>query len=222
MPDIQVEFMGATVTGSPSVKNLGVVFHQNMTFSAHVDDVVRRCTGPLSGLRHSRNALPSDTLSTIVQVLVVSNVRYCISVYGVCGVTQMARLQRLLNFGARVISGRRKFEQFSDVLKDLEWLTAANLHLYHSLTLLQQMLTAGQPESLYNSLTTRGDIHHRLTRQADRLDRPVIRTESGRRRFLFSAVTAHNGLPQTLRDMGPRRFRRNLRGYLLAAQNDDD
>ena len=90
------------------------------------------------------------------------------------------------------------------------------------LTLLQQVLTAGQPQSLYNSLTTRGDIHHRLTRQADRLDRPVIRTESGRRRFLFSAVAAHNGLPQTLRDMSPRRFSRNLREYLLAAQNDDD
>ena len=219
MPQIQVEFMGAMVVGSRTVKNLGVVFDQNMTFSAHVDDVVRRCTGLLCGLSHSRHSLPRDTLQTIVQALVVSTLRYCISVYGVCGITQMARLQKMFNFGARVISGRRKYDHISDVLKDLNWLTVGNLHQYHSLTLLKQILFAGQPESLYSSLVTRGDIHHRVTRQADRLDRPVIRTDSGRRRFLFSAVTAYNALPQSLRDMGPRRFRPELREYLLTKQS---
>ena len=133
----------------------------------------------------------------------------------------MARLQRLLNFGARVISGRRKFEHISDVLRDLEWLTVGNLHRYHSVTLLKQMLSTGLPELLYRGLATRGDIHHRVTRQADRLDRPVIRTDSGRRRFLFSAVTAYNALPQSLCDMCPPRFRRNLRKYLLETQNGD-
>ena len=222
MPQIQVEFMGATILGSRTVKNLGVVFDQNMTFSAHVDDFVRRCTGLLSGLSHSRHSLPQSTLSTIVQALAVSPVRYCISVYGVCGTTQIARLQKLLNFGARVISGRRKYDHISDVLEDLKWLTAGNLHLYHSLTSLKHMLSTGQPETLYSSLVSRGDIHHRMTRQADRLDRPAIRTDSGRRRFLFSAVTAYNALPQSLRDMAPRRFRWKLRKHLLANQNGDD
>ena len=222
MPHIQLEFMGTTILSSRSVKNLGVVFDQNITFLAHVDDVVRRCTGMLIGLSHCRHALPQDTLSTVVQALVVSSIRYCISVYGVCGSTQMARLQKLLNFGARVISGRRKFDHISDVLKLLKWLTAENLHRYHSLTLLKRILSTGQPETLHNSLVTRGDIHHRLTRQADRLDRPVIRTESGRRRFLYSAVTAYNALPQNLREQGPRLFQRNLRKHLLASQSSDD
>ena len=222
MPQMQIDFMGATISGSRTVKNLGVVFDQNMTFSAHVDDVVRRCTGLLSGLSHSRHALPQNTLSTIVQALVASSLRYCISVYGVCGSTQMARLQKLLNFGARVISGRRKYDHISDVLRDLKWLTAEHLHQYHSLTLLKQMLSAGQPETLCSSLVTRGDIHHRATRQADRLDRPAVRTDAGRRRFLFSAVTAYNALPQNLRDMGPRRFRWNLRKHLLLKQNGCD
>ena len=53
MPQTKVEFMGTTILGSRTVKNLGVVFDQNMTFSAHVDHVVQRCTGLLSGLSHS-------------------------------------------------------------------------------------------------------------------------------------------------------------------------
>ena len=222
MPRIQIEFMGTTILGSHSVKNLGVVFDQNLTFSAHVDDVVRRCTGLLSGLSHSRHALPQDTLSAVVQALVVSAIRYCISVYGVCGSTQTTRLQKLLNFGARVISGRRKYDHISDVLKDLEWLTARNLYWYHSLTLLNRILSTGQPETLYDRLETRGDVHRRLTRQADQLDRPVIRTESGRRRFLYSAVTAYNALPQNIRETGPRQFQRSLRKHLLAGQSGGD
>ena len=131
----------------------------------------------------------------------------------------MVRLQKLLNYGARVISGRRKFDHISDVLKDLEWLTAKNRHQYHSLTLLKRILANGQPETLYDSLVTRGDVHGRVTRQADQLARPTIHTESGSRRFLYSAVTAYNALPQALREMGPRLFPRNLRKHLLERQN---
>ena len=40
MPQIQIDFMDATIYGSHTVKNLGVVFHQNIAFLAHVDDVV--------------------------------------------------------------------------------------------------------------------------------------------------------------------------------------
>ena len=86
------------------------------------------------------------------------------------------------------------------------------------MTLLKQMLSTGQPEQLHGSLVTRGDVHHRNTRQAGQLHRPAIRSESGRRRFLFAAVAEYNTLPQCLRDMGPRQFRANLRDHLITNQ----
>ena len=72
LPTFSIKFMGAAVSGSPTVRNLGVVFDQCMTFAPHTDDVVRRCTGILIGLSHSRHSLPRDTLSTLVQSLVIS------------------------------------------------------------------------------------------------------------------------------------------------------
>ena len=120
--------MGATVACSPTVRNLGVVFDQHMTFSAHIDDVVRKCTGALCGLSHSRHCLPQSTLVRLVEGLVVSLMRYCVVVYGSAGnKTQLGRLQRLLNFCARVISGRRKYDHISYVLRELGWLTASNM-----------------------------------------------------------------------------------------------
>ena len=218
LPPISVKFMGATVAGSPTVRNLGVVFDQTMTFSAHVDDVVKRCTGLLIGLSHCRHSLPQATLTTLVQGLVTSLVRYCICVYGTCNAGQTARLQKLLNFGARVISGRRKFDHISDVLRQLEWLTASNMYLYHSLTLLKRILETSQPESLYSRILSRRDVHHRETRQCDQLQTPAIRTEAGRRRFLCSIVTAFNSLPAAIRDLSTPQFKTELRKHIMQTQ----
>ena len=219
LPPVTVQFMGAAVTGSTSVRNLGVMFDQCMTFSSHVSDLVQRCTGLLCGLAHSRHCLPQSVLVTLVQGLVVSRIRYCISVYGVTSQTEIGRLQKLLNFAARVISGRRKFDHISDVLRNLNWLSSDGLYQYHALTLLHRILSSNMPESLAACLTTRRDIHQHCTRQSEQLVTPRIRTEAGRRRFLYSAVNTYNGLPVDLRALAPGRFKPAVRTYLLESQN---
>ena len=218
LPPINVKFMGTTVAGSSTVRNLGVVFDQTMTFSAHIDDVVRRCTGTLCGLSHSRHCLPQSTLVRLVEGLVVSVIRYCITVYGCANRTQMGRLQRLLNFGARVISGRRRYDHISDVLRELGWLTAENMFLYHGLTLLNKIRCASEPESLARGLITRHDVHHRSTRQSSQLVTPQIRSESGRRRFLYHMPTKFNGLPPAMRDLRPSIFKHDVQNLLLRSQ----
>ena len=127
-------------------------------------------------------------------------------------------MERLLNFGARVISGRCKYDHISDVLKNLRWLSAENMWRFHSVTLPKKMLVTGQPESLRERVVTCGSVHGRATRQADALETPAIRTESGRRRFLFSAVSLYNSLSLTLRDLGPQQFKIQYCKRLLRAQ----
>ena len=60
-----------------------------------------KCTGILIALSHARHVMPARTLKVVVQALVLSIVRYCMSVYGSCGVTRMARVQKIINFCAR-------------------------------------------------------------------------------------------------------------------------
>ena len=218
IPSVTVKFMGATVAGSPTVRNLGVVFDQTMTFSAHIDDVVRRCTGTLCGLSHSRHCLPRSAVQRLVEGLVLSLIRYCVTVYGSANRTQLSRLQRLMNFGARVVSGRRKYDHISDALRELNWLSAENMYRYHGLTLLNKIRCTAEPESLSSSLVTRRDAHRRITRQAGQLVTPKIRSESGRRRFLYSMVTEFNGLPTAMRDMRPHVFKQEVRDWLLREQ----
>ena len=148
----------------------------------------------------------------------MSSVRYCISVYGTSGATQRARLQKLLNFGARVESGRRKFDHVSDVLEGLQWLSADNWWRFHSLTVLKRTIYSGQTESLAKGIVTRGSVHNRRTRQANIIDTTSIHTESGRRRFLYSVVSEYDALPQAIRDLSPAQFRVQYRSHLLQTQ----
>ena len=111
--------------------------------TTHTGDVVRRCTGTLCGLSHSRHSLPQSVLPTLVQGLVFSVIRYCLSVYGATNTTQRKRLQKLVRFAARVVSGRRKYDHVSDVIEARGWLNADSMYSYHCLVLLHKMLAFG-------------------------------------------------------------------------------
>ena len=93
LPPITVKFGGAIIGSSSSVKNLGVQLDRHLSFQEHVDAMTAKCTGILIALSHARHVIPASTLKIIVEALVLSVVRYCMSVYGSCGVTQMHRIQ---------------------------------------------------------------------------------------------------------------------------------
>ena len=116
--------------------------------SRHIDHVTAKSTGILIGLMHARHVIPNNALRVIVQALVQSIIRYCLSVYGACGDTQLHRVQKLLNFSARVISGRRKYDHVRDVLRDLQWLDARQLVRYHRMCMVHATLTSGTPEEI--------------------------------------------------------------------------
>ena len=221
LPPITLNFMNTAMTGSSSVKNLGVLFDQCMTFNDHVDDVTRRCTGMMRGLSHTRHSVTEPIMVTLLQGLVLSVVRYCISVYGACSGTQIQRVQKLINFAARVISGRRKFDHISDVIRRLGWLRAEQLCKYHCLTTLKKILMTGQPNVISSALTSRHSVHGRNTRQYDQLQTPMIRTEAGRKRFLYLTVTNYNGLPSSVRDAPTiGAFKVRLKRHLLEQQEE--
>ena len=221
LPPISITFSGSTITCASSVKNLGVWFDSDMSFVTHTNEVVRRCTGSLCGLSHSRHSLPKSVLITLIQGLVFSVLRYCLSVYGASNVTQRGRLQKLVRFAARVVSGRRKYDHVSDVIDDLGWLSVDSMHRYRYLVLLRRMLVTSEPENLAGNLVTRQSVHGRDTRQSDMLLTPVIRSESGRRRYLFTAVSEYNELPPALRNLSYPAFKRGLKEYLREQERAD-
>ena len=216
MAPVSITFNGSQIPQSATVQNLGVVFDKHLNFQEHISLVTRKCTGTLIALSHARHVIPSTTLPCLVQALVISMVRYCLSVYGSCSQTQIHRIQKILNFGARVVSGRKSREHISDVISSLGWMNSQQLIDYHTVCAIHTALTTGQPSDISRTIGhTASQRHDHDTRQANRLTLPSIRTEAGRRRLCYRGVTLFNELGVTS-DQNNIRFRRTLRSKILS------
>ena len=185
-----------------------------MTFRPHMDLLSGRCTGILLGLGAARHWLPRDVLTALVDCFVLSQLRYCASVFGNASCETRDRMQKLINFGARVVTGRRKKEHISDAVRSLKWLSAAALYQYSTITRFRAVLHTGEPPSLSSNIMTNSDIHVNNTRSSSQFRQPRVRSQLGKRTFAYSAPGLYNALPQSVRESGGT-FKDTLKDYLL-------
>ena len=133
--------------GQCRLLGLGVVFDGTLSWEAHVSELSRRCMGVLIGLSHARQCLPDGVLKTIVTALVISRVQYSLTVYGNGSQKNFDRLQKILNFAARVIFGRRKFDHVSDLRDLIGWMPPKFMADYHTLITARKVTKHGEPET---------------------------------------------------------------------------
>ena len=139
---------GGTIQESHRVKNLGVLFDRHLTWDAHVSNVVRECVGLLIGLRHLRRFLPQRAMLTIVKGLVVSRVRYCLSVYGNGSAANNARLMKVMNFATRVAAGLQKFDRVSRAREELGLRTPRQMCDSQTAIVAHRVRGLGEPDDL--------------------------------------------------------------------------
>ena len=214
MTPATIRFREDIVRESPTVRNLGVLFDKYLSWDSHVTALVKKCNGILIGLSHVRHQIPPSLLPTIVDALVLSHVRYCLTVYGNGSENNIQRLQKVINFGLRAVSGRRKFDHISDVREELGWLTARQLYELQSLNLLHKICSTGEPLALASQLSANSDLRTRSTRRDADLALPRVRTATGKRRFLYGVVKMYNDLPRDLRDMSVSSFKSKVGEFL--------
>ena len=207
---VSVRVGGGTIQESHRVKNLGVLFDRHLTWDAHVSNVVRECVGLLIGLRHLRRFLPQRAMLTIVQGLVVSRVRYCLSVYGNGSAANDARLMKVVNFATRVAAGLRKFDHVSRVREELGLRTPHQMCDSQTAIVAHRVRGLGEPEDLASLFVSFADARQceRATRQDMCLRPPTTRTATGQRSFAYRAASLLNAMPDDVRRLQPAAFKR--------------
>ena len=221
-PDVTVKFRDHTLFPVSEATNLGIIFDRTLNWNAHVTSVTRRCFGILSGLSHLRGRLPSSVISVLVNALVISQVRYCVSIYGNGSKANLSRLQKNINYGAKTVFGRKKYDHVSDLLDKLGWLSAENLASYHTLCMVHKVRRLGEPEELAAGFATVAEVREarevsaRTTRQDRELYVPRSRTEMGKRRSSCRGPMLYNTLSSNLTELPVPLFSRHLRRHLSA------
>ena len=188
--------------------------------SDHIDSVCRSGFFQLRQLRVILSTLTPDCAKMLVHAFISSRLDYCNSLlFGVSN-EQLKRLQSVQNAAARLISGTRKFDHITPVLRDLHWLPVTQRIIYKLVMLVHKCLSGTALSYLADSCIPVGSLPgRRQLRSATtgQLFVPRTNTSIGRRSFSVCGPLTWNGLPATLRtsDLSADAFGRALKRHLF-------
>ena len=119
---------------------------------------------------------------------------YCLTVWGGCSATLRHRVQKVINFGARIVTGLSRREHITPALESLGWDRLDGMLEERDAAMLRRLMSPGAPPALADLVRSRSDVSVRATRGTcgGHLELPRVRTERGKRTFPFRAVSVWN------------------------------
>ena len=187
------------INPSTKVKNLGVTIDQNLNMEKHVNNVVSTAFLKLRELYFYRRYLTKDSLVVLVHAFITSRVDYCNSLLTGLPSVLLRKLQSVLNASARLISGTRKFDHITHVLKDLHWLPIKQRIKFKLMLTVFKCLNGSAPMYLQKKLNISCNPKLRSSNKK-LLIVPKSRTKIyGDRRFSVSGPRQWNLLPKEIR-----------------------
>ncbi len=97
--DFSIQLATSIITPSTSVRNLGVIFDDQLTFKEHIAKTARSCRFALHNIRKIRPFLTEHAAQLLVQALVVSRLDYCNALLAGLPSNTIKPLQMIQNAG---------------------------------------------------------------------------------------------------------------------------
>ena len=193
---------GSVVHASNKLKFLGVVIDAHLSWEAHISQVVKKCNYILVSFYRLRQYFTKEVMKLIMEAFVFPHLYYCLCAWGGATKIQLRKIQKLINFAARIVTGLKKHEHISSSLSDLNWPKIEHLVEERDLSKVFRLLTDPMtPTAIRDLLVPRADISSRTTRasQSGVLRLPRRRLTGSQRSFSFRAAAGWNALPQAAR-----------------------
>ena len=190
---------GATVQQVRVFKYLGVMINDTLTWSDHIDMVCRKVSRDLNLLRRLSWFLPRPLLLLYLKSYILPSFDYCDVVWSGCTLENSRRLERLLNFGCKIVLRRSRDCSSSAALRELQLTTLTSRRKLHMAQCMFRCLSSQSPP--YLSKLFSYSSSHRKTRSSStaQLNLPQTRTSLGQKSFSFAGASIWRSLPPKLR-----------------------
>ncbi len=106
--DFTIQLVSSTITPSASVRNLGVISDDQLTFKEHIAKTARSCRFALHNIRKIRPFLTEHAAQLLVQALVISRLDYCNALLAGLPSNTIKPLQMIQNAAARLVFNEPK------------------------------------------------------------------------------------------------------------------
>ena len=122
LPHFPINILGNQVSPAQSVRNLGVVFDSNFSFSNHVSQIIKSTRAHVRDLYRIHPLLDLKTSILLANALVSSRFDYCNSLFLSLIDFELRRLQLVQNSLCRIVTRSSKFSHITPQLKNLHLL----------------------------------------------------------------------------------------------------
>jgi hypothetical protein len=201
------------------MKILGALFDQHLTMEKQINSVIRSAYFQLRMIGMIKHYLDKPMLARIIHALFTSRIDHMNSLLVSVPSYDINRLQKVQNHAARLLSGARRCDHITPVLKSLHWLPVTERVVYKILITAHKCICAkSAPEYLCDLL----DLYKpkRCLRSAldnTLLSRPVSKLAAGDRSFRYSAPRLWNSLPTVIREQTvTTTFKKSIKTFLFA------
>ncbi len=148
LPNDIVTLNDITLASSTTVRNLGVIFDQDLSFDSHIKQTSRTAFFHLRNIAKIRPILSQKDAEKLVHAFVASRLDCCNSLLSGCTKKSLKTLQLIQNAAARVLTGTRKRDHISPVLASLHWLPVKSRIEFKVLLLTYKALNNQAPSYL--------------------------------------------------------------------------
>jgi len=187
---------------------------------AHIQQVCHSSYFHLRNIGKVRPFLTTEAAATLVHSLVATRIDYANSLlYGLPDYS-LAKLQKVLNTAARIVSCCNRFEPITPVLRELHWLKVRERIMYKLLVLTYKALNGKAPSYLQELVNVYVPARPLRSQNTVTLVIPKARLKRyGDRAFMVAAPTIWNTIPASIRSSTSLDiFRSRTKTYLFGLQ----
>lgn len=201
------------------MKDLGVTLDHHLKMTDHINNLCKSASFSLKRIGSIRKYLNKTSTERLVHAFISSKLDYCNSLlYGLPG-TAIDRLQRIQNSAARLVTGTKRTEHITPVLRDLHWLPVRKRIIFKINLLTYKVLIGLAPDYLSDLITLHVPARRLRSNANDnlRLLEPRCKTKNyGDRAFSICAPRLWNSLPLSVRtSVSTDVFKKRLKTHLF-------
>ncbi|XP_029284776.1 uncharacterized protein LOC115006618, partial [Cottoperca gobio] len=208
---------GINLASSTTVRNLGVIFDQDLSFNSHIKQISRTAFFHLRNIAKIRHILSQNDAEKLVHAFVTSRLDYCNSLLSGCPKKSLKTLQLIQNAAARVLTRTRKWDHITPVLAALHWLPVKYRIEFKILLLTYKSIKGQAPAYLKDLIVPYKPTRALRSQTAGLLVVPrVSKSTMGARAFSYQAPLQWNQLPVCVREADTlSTFKSRLKTFLF-------
>lgn len=197
------------------IKYLGIIIDDKLNFKSNIDYICKKVAKKLSFFKNIRNKVSTKCAINIYNTIIKQNFEYCSTITAFTTNECLVRLQKLQNWGMRIILKLNRYSSVNVMLRTLKWLNIHQIMKLNVLVFVFKMKNGLLPHYLTRNLTLVQDVHHYHLRNIFNFRLNFFRNENVKKNVMYNGLKWFNDLPNNIKnEKNLREFKKLLINHI--------